>query len=149
MRTRRLTVVLAAAWLVLSASGCSGSHETPTLAGTTWELVQIQSMDDNQGSTPVPEPGRYTVAFGEDGRAAFRIDCNRGNGSWQAEPSEDGDSGNLTFGPIATTAMMCPPPTIDQQVAQALPHVRGYLLKDGQLHLSLFADGGILSWRPA
>lgn len=30
-----------------------------------------------------------------------------------------------------------------------LPFVRSYLLRDGQLHLSLMADGGILSWMPA
>jgi hypothetical protein len=31
--------------------------------------------------------------------------------------------------------------------AQA-PYVRGYLLKDGRLYLSLLADGGILAWEP-
>ncbi len=140
---------LPAVWVVLTASACAASQEAPTLAGTTWELVQIQSMDDSQGATPIPEPGRYTVSFGDDGQAAFRIDCNRGSASWQAESSDAGESGSLIFGPIATTLLMCPPPTVDQQVGTALSNVRGYLFKDGQLHLSLYADGGILSWRSA
>jgi heat shock protein HslJ len=105
-------------------------------------------MDDKQGITPVPDPSKFTVSFGTDGRAAFQIDCNRGNGSWQATPSGDA-SGSLTFGPIATTLMACPQPSMDQKVATALGFVRGYLFKDDQLHMSLLADGGILTWEPA
>ena len=45
--------------LVLAVStvtvGCS-SHREPPLEGTTWQLVSIQSMDDAQGTTPVPDP---------------------------------------------------------------------------------------------
>jgi len=33
-------------------------------------------------------------------------------------------------------------------MAQA-PYVRAYLLRNGRLHLSLMADGGILVWEPA
>ncbi len=103
-------------------------------------------MDDAQGTTTVPDPSKFTVEFAEDGRALFQIDCNRGNGSYTAEPSEDGDSGSLTFGPIATTMMMCPQPSLDQQVSMSLADVRSYLFRDNKLHLSKFADSGILSW---
>ena len=61
---------------------------------------------------------------------------------------EDG-SGTLTFGPIAVTRMMCPQPSLDQRVSTALSYVRTYLIKDGQLHMSLMADAGILTWEPA
>ena len=61
---------------------------------------------------------------------------------------EDG-SGTLTFGPIAITLMMCPQPSLDHRVSTALTYVRGYLIKDGQLHMSLLADAGILTWEPA
>ena len=104
-------------------------------------------MDDEQGTTTVPDPSKFTVSFGADGRAAFQIDCNRGNGSWEAVPSGE-DSGALTFGPIAVTRMMCPQPSLDQRVSTALSQVRGYLIKDGQLHMSLLADSGILTWEP-
>jgi hypothetical protein len=33
-------------------------------------------------------------------------------------------------------------------LARQLPYVRGYLLRDGRLSLSLWADGGILIWEP-
>jgi heat shock protein HslJ len=129
-------------------SGCS-KNEQFTLEGTAWQLVSIQSMDDAQGTTMVPDPGKFTVEFAKDGQAFFQLDCNRGKGTWQAQPGSSGDNGTLTFGPIATTMMMCPQPSFDQQVGQALGDVRTYVLKDNQLHLSKVADGGILTWKRA
>jgi hypothetical protein len=43
---------------------------------------------------------------------------------------------------------MCPPGSLAPRLMQQLPFVRSYLLRDGRLHLSLMADGGILSWAP-
>ncbi len=127
--------------LVVPASGAS-------LAGTSWQLVAIQSMDDAQGTTRVADPNRFTLHFGSDGRASLRLDCNRGTGSYEATPATDG-SGSLRFGPIAATRALCPPPHLDERVARDLGHVRSYLFKDGKLFLSLMADGGIYEWQPA
>ncbi len=118
-----------------------------SLAGSTWELVAIQSMDDAQGTTRIAKTETFSVSFAADGRANFRIDCNRGNASWKATPSADATSGSLEFGPLATTKMMCPPGSHDQKVMRDLPYVRSYLLKDGKLYLSLMADGGIYEWQ--
>jgi len=130
-------------------TGCSSTASSSpfTLEGTSWQLVSIQSMDDAQGTTTVPDPSTFTAVFDKDGRASFLLDCNRGNGSYQAQPSADGVSGTMTFGPIATTTMLCPQPSLDQRVSLALASVRGYLLKDDQLHMSQEADGGILDWK--
>ena len=118
----------------------------PPLAGTSWQLVSIASMDDAQGTTEVPDPTKFTVSLQADGNATFQIDCNRGNGSWSATPSDDPASGAIEFGPIAVTRMLCPQPSLDQRVSTALGDVRGYLIKDRQLHMSLMADAGILTW---
>jgi len=107
----------------------------------------MESMSDEQGTTAVDDPARYTVAFGADGHAAFRIDCNRGSASWQATASAP-DSGSLRFGLIALTRMACPQPSLEQRVITALGYVRGYRLIDGRLYMSLLADGGILHWQP-
>lgn len=120
----------------------------PELAGTSWQLLAIQSMDDLQGTTKVKQPGQFTLEFGRDGRAALRLDCNRGTGDYKVAPAGDGSSGSLTFGPVATTRAMCLPPHLDQRVARDLAYVRSYLLKDGKLYLSLMADGGIYEWAP-
>jgi heat shock protein HslJ len=120
-----------------------------SLAGTAWELVAIQSMDDAQGTTRIAKPESFTVRFAADGRASFRIDCNRGTTTWKITPSQESSSGSLEFGLLATTRAICPPGSQDQRVLRDLPHVRSYMLKDGKLYLSLMADGGIYEWRPA
>ncbi len=75
----------------------------PTLAGTQWQLMAIQSMDDAQGTTRPSTPQHYTVSFGADGRATLRLDCNRAFATWQATPSADGVSGQLMLGPLVGT----------------------------------------------
>jgi para-nitrobenzyl esterase len=133
----------------LATAGCGPARTLDPLAGTSWELVSIESMaPDEQPSTTIDDPGKYTVSFGGDGRAVFTVDCNRGNSSWQADAAAP-DSGSLTLGPIALTRMFCPQPSADAEVAAALGRVRSFLLSDGQLHLSLEADSGIMHWRPA
>jgi heat shock protein HslJ len=142
------------AWLSLSTilmiSACAtqpGSVRLPALAGNDWQLRSIQSMDDAQGTTKIPDTQRYTVSFSPDGKATLRLDCNRGSGSWQATPAA-ADSGSLTFGPIAVTRMFCGPDSLDQRIIRDLAYVRSYRLKDGNLYMSLMSDGGIYEWVP-
>lgn len=134
--------------VVMAASGCTSEPDAPTLGGTAWQLTSIESMDDNEGVTEVDDPTQYTVSFGEDGQASFQIDCNSGTSTWEAAPSGSDGSGGLTFGPIATTLMGCPQPSLDQKVSTLLPFVRSYLFADDQLHMTLEADGAILTWEP-
>ncbi len=133
--------------------GCTtpGGPAVPAapLAGTQWELVAIQSMDDAQGTIRIAQPERFTLTFGADGQLSLRLDCNRGTGRWTHTPASAGSaSGSLQIGPVASTRAMCPPPSLDTRVARDLGFVRSYLLKDGRLYLSLMADGGIYEWRP-
>jgi heat shock protein HslJ len=131
----------------LGAVGCGSAAATDPIVGTTWQLLEIESMTSEQPGTRITDPTKYTVTFGDDGQAAFQIDCNRGSGTFQTAAAAD-DSGSLTFGPIALTRMFCPQPSDDTKVAAALGYVRSYLLSNGQLHLSLLADSGIMHWEP-
>jgi len=136
--------------LATSVAGCatSPSDTRPdSLRGTAWRLLAIQSMDDAQGTTRIADPSRYTLRFDADDRAAIRLDCNHGTGTWAAEAARDG-TGSLQFGPIAMTRMFCPPPSLGDRVGRDLGFARSYRLKDGRLYLSLMADGGILEWEP-
>lgn len=133
----------------LLVAGCQSAplrSEHP-LSGTSWALVSIQSMDDAQGTTTITEPARYTVTFAPDGRARFLLDCNRGNGTWHAEPAGS-ESGGLRFEVLGTTRMQCAPDSFDQKLVRDMPYVRSYLLRDGRLYLGLMADGGIYAWTP-
>ena len=118
------------------------------LAGTQWRLVQFQSMDDAIPTMRPEEPSLYTMHLHGDGSVAMRLNCNRARGTWSARASADGTSGSFTFGPLAVTRALCPPPSMDEHVAAQAPFVRSYLLKGGSLHLSLIADGGIYTWEP-
>ena len=118
------------------------------LAGTSWRLVEFQSMDDAVGVTRPKDPSVYTMRLNADGTVEMRLNCNRANGNWSAEPSEDGSNGGFEFGPLAMTRALCPPPSMDEQIAAQSEYIRSYLLRDGNLYLSLMADGGIYAWQP-
>lgn len=145
----RTSVFLVFCCLTSCTTSPSLESSAAALAGTQWELVAIQSMNDTQGTTRIDSPEHFTVSFGADGRASFRFDCNRGTGSWKSAPSGDGTTGKLLFGPMATTRAMCPPPHLDERVVRDLAYVRSYMRKDGKLYMSLMADGGIYEWRAA
>ena len=134
--------------LVALLAACAASPSAQSgLAGTHWQLISIQSMDDAQGTTRIANPERYTLSFGRDGRASMGLDCNRGSGSWEAE-AKSADSGIIRFGAIAVTRAMCAPGSLDARVARDLPFSRGYVRKDGKLYVTLLADGGIYEWAP-
>jgi len=118
------------------------------LAGTNWRLVRFQSMDDAIGEIRPREPSAYTMMLDADGSVRMQLNCNRAVGTWSAAPASDAISGTFRFGPLATTRALCPQPSMDEQIARDAQWVRGYLLRDGLLHLSLMADAGIYSWEP-
>ncbi|MCA8966074.1 MAG: META domain-containing protein [Planctomycetes bacterium] len=140
-----LGLVSATVWAVPAlAAGAAASPAS--LAGTQWRLVEFQSMDDRQGVTRPSEGTRYTLWLHGDGTATMQLNCNRATGSWSASPGADGTSGRFEFGPLAATTAVCPPPSMDETIVSQSRYVRGYLLKDGRLHLSLMADAGIYVW---
>jgi heat shock protein HslJ len=111
------------------------------LAGTSWRLVNIASMDD---SVYVPDmPSAYTLKFRPDGSAAILADCNRGTGTWASEAS-----GQLQFGPVAATKALCRPGSLSERYLTQFEWVRSYVLKDGHLFLATMADGSIIEFEP-
>jgi heat shock protein HslJ len=115
--------------------------DTGSLAGTSWRLVEIKSMDD---SVYAPEnPDHYTLTFGSDGSMSVTADCNRGTGSWKSE-----SAGQLQFGVIAATQAMCPPNSLHDRFMGQFEWVRSYVLKDGHLFLATMADGSIIEFEP-
>jgi len=142
-----LASISLAACGTMSAGDTSASQPFTGLGGTSWRLVEFQSMDDAQGITRPDDPNKYTITFNEDGTLAIRLDCNRGFGSWQsASPSAAG--GALSFGPLGVTRAMCPEPSMDDLLANQLDYVRSFVIANGQLNMALMADGGIIVWEP-
>lgn len=122
--------------------GPEADAEPAKLAGTTWELVKIQSMDDTAW---VPaDSSRYTLSFAADGDASMRLDCNQGKTSWRSD-----GVGQLAFGPVATTNALCQDDGLSERYAAQFEFVRSYQLRDGDLFLATYADGAIIELRPA
>jgi para-nitrobenzyl esterase len=124
----------------LAACAHPGGQDRP-LAGTSWQLVRFQGGDD---SIVVPDDkAKYTIAFAADGTLAVRFDCNRGRGTWRSPGGS-----RLEFGPLALTRAMCPPGSLHDRLVKHWPYIRSYVMRDGRLHLSLMADGGIYELEP-
>jgi heat shock protein HslJ len=154
--------------LALAMAGCRPAGEAPAttadssatvtplatgkaaaaLGGTEWRLIEIQSMDDAVGTRKPAPDAVYTMRLAQDGTVNMVLNCNRANGTWTATPSADGASGQFTFGPLAATRALCPPPSLDEEISGQAQYIRGYLLRDGNLYLTLMADGGIWAWEP-
>ena len=144
-RCRRWPGLVAIALGAVGAVAAGGETAAP-LAGTQWRLVEFQSMDDRQGTTRPGAGTRYTMRLHGDGTVTMQLNCNRATGRWTARPGSDAQGGQFEFGPLAATRARCPPPSMDQSIVAQSAYMRGYLLKDGRLHLSLMADGGIYVW---
>ena len=130
-----------------ASAGTPVDSDNP-LSGTEWRLVEFQSMDDTIGTVKPEDPSFFTMRLNSDGTVNMRLDCNSASGTWISEPSEDGLSGRFEFGALAATRAMCPPPNLDEHILTQARYIRGYLLREGKLYLSLMADGGIYAWEP-
>ena len=131
-----------------SAQQAAMSSPANPLAGTSWRLLEFQSMDDATGTLRPADPSLYTMRLNKDGTVNMRLNCNRASGTWSAEPSANDASGHFEFGPLAGTRALCPPPSLDESIMAQAKFIRSYLLKEGRLYLSLMADGGIYAWEP-
>ncbi|WP_226666192.1 META domain-containing protein [Microbulbifer aggregans] len=141
---------VAATLLALATSAVSGRDiSESSLVDTEWRFVEFRSMDDAIGTKRPSVPARYTMRFHGDGTVTMQLDCNRATGIWTAKPGSDRKSGNFEFGPLATTSMHCPPPSMGEEIARQGRFVRSYLLEDDRLYLSLMADAGVFVWESA
>jgi hypothetical protein len=117
------------------------------LAATRWRLVEIQSMDDKQGTTRPPDPAKYNVAFdSEGGFLVMQLDCMRATGPYEDKRGSDRSGGEITIGPLKVEPASCPKPSVADRVARDMGYVRSYRLVNGRPALALMADGGIYVW---
>jgi heat shock protein HslJ len=132
----------------LILAGCAGkpssqenTHRTDpqVVLGRTWEW---ESTTNPVEKIVVPEPERFTVWLGADGRAQMRFDCNRGGGAIEISP------GRLSFGPLMSTRMACPPDSLDHVFMRDLQRVTSFFLRNDRLYLELLYDSGTMKFRP-
>ena len=139
------TVLLGMAILGFAAAGgLSNQNERSTdpqsVLDKTW---QWESTITPVEKIAVPNPERYTILLKADGRAQARFDCNRGGGDYQIS------AGKLSFGPLMSTRMACPPGTLDAAFMKDLQRVSSFFVLNGTLYLELPYDSGTMRFRPA
>lgn len=118
------------------ANGAAGAVAAPPLVGTTWYWFRTL---DPERSWEAPDPARYTLTLGADGRALVRADCNRGSGTYTLE------DGRLELGAIATTKMMCADAQgLDDRYLKQLGGIRLVGMTAGMLRADLYADAGTM-----
>jgi para-nitrobenzyl esterase len=119
----------------------STQPNSPSLAGTSWQLVKFQGSD---GTTLTPDDrAKYTIEFSAGGRLNARVDCNRGRGTWKAAGANQ-----VELSLLALTRATCPAGSLHDQIVKQWGYIRSYMIKDGHLFLSLMADGGIYEFEP-
>ncbi len=134
-----LTSMVMAGCATRSTSPGEGRSMDPqAVLGKLW---QWETTTTPLEKIEVTAPENYTLLLEPDGRARLRIDCNTGSGSFEI------DAGKLTFGPIMSTRMACPPGSLDGVFTRDLPRVVSFFLNDGRLYLELPYDSGTMQFR--
>ena len=140
---RTLLVLLVAMMVVGCTVGSSPiqrkrSTDPQTVLGKTW---QWESTITPVEKITVPDPERYTIILTDDGKLQARFDCNRGGGEYKIS------AGKLSFGPLMSTRMACPPDSLDGPFMRDLQRVTSFFLQDGLLYLELPYDSGTMKFR--
>jgi heat shock protein HslJ len=115
------------------------STDPRTILDKTW---QWESTITPAEKITVPAPERYTIFLQADGRAQMRFDCNRGSGGFKISP------GQLSFGPLLSTRMACPPDSLDSAFMRDLQRVVSFFVDNGTLYLELPYDSGTMKFCP-
>ncbi|MBE0618065.1 MAG: META domain-containing protein [Proteobacteria bacterium] len=114
--------------------------ELRSVVGKTW---QWEALITPVEKITVPNPENYTIRLTEAGKVEARFDCNRGGGTYQIAP------GKLTFGPLISTRMACPPGTLDAPFMRDLGRVNSFFVEGGKLYLELPLESGTMRFREA
>ncbi|MEM7610621.1 MAG: META domain-containing protein [Pseudomonadota bacterium] len=152
MNSRLLAVALSLSLLLIA--GCENSDQIPAAAaqGTKILTTQEQLLDIEwqwlQTVTPIETiitmvPTSYTLVLRRGGRAEMRFDCNRGRGSYELQDNK------LSFGPMSSTRMACPPDSQDAVYMNYLQRVTAFFMHDGMLYLELPAESGTMHFEPS
>lgn len=129
MKLARLLLVGAVAVAVASCCNCRKASSAHKALAGEWQVVQMN------GQSFKADDDSFTLVFGTDGKVHGKGDCNRLNGTF----TNDTAKGTLSFGPMASTRMMCPNQANEDMFLRTLADIDAYSI-DGRL-LMLFSDG--------
>jgi para-nitrobenzyl esterase len=139
--------------LALLTVGCARSSErlagagagvaSSALAGTKWTLVQFTGRRNDDVRVPAAVEN-YDITFGADGKVAVQADCDAGTGLWSTP-----ERSVLKFSQLAIARGTCQPASMSYKFLRDVAHMNTYVVRNGRLHISLIADGGVYEFKPA
>jgi len=109
-------------------SAVKRNTDPASVVNKTWQWQGTVTPVDR---ITVPQPERYTIRLTSEGRVQAVFDCNRGGGDYEMT------EGRLTFGPLLSTRMACPPDTQDEVFMRDLQRVQSFFVENGELFLEL------------
>ena len=125
--------------LGLAAAGCKADAVSPSdLMGGAWQLTSLQ--DGTSSAVAVTDPTRYTLGFGNDGRATVKSDCNTCGGAYSL------DGASFRMGPLACTRAFCGTASLDPAYPAALDKARAVTM-DTPADLTIHGDGVTLRFK--
>ncbi|MEZ4562246.1 MAG: META domain-containing protein [Thermomicrobiales bacterium] len=141
----RLAMTLLSLVLFLALTPLLTTHAAPAAAAPgipphVWEMDSFTLGND--APVDVGDPERYSAQFLPDGRAQFRLDCNRGQADYAAA------DGHVALAVFATTDALCPSGSYSEAFATLLMSAEGYRFDDTG-NLILRGPEGALRLRPA
>ncbi len=99
------------------------------LIGGTWHMTK--AVHGNDPPVVPKDPSQvHRCSSVTDGTLSLLADCNRGRGSYSADPPK------LHVGPAAITRMMCPPGSLDTIFLRDLSAAATFDIDDGELHVT-------------
>lgn len=128
---KKIFVSLCLAAVAVGFSSCGSTKNAAVLADINgeWDIIEVN------GAAVVPAPGQTFPYIGfntSTGVVQGNAGCNRIVGSFDKSM----ESGDIDLSALATTRMMCPDMTVEQNVMNALAQVKHYVrLGEGNIGL--------------
>lgn len=117
----------------------ASAAEAAEILDINWEWVSTVTPVER---VDAQKPENYTLRLQAGGTAVMQFDCNRGSGGYEL-------SGNqISFGPMISTRMACPPESQDFVYMSQLEKITSYFVQDGNLFLEMPYDSGTMRFRP-
>lgn len=128
----------------VAASAPESAEAAPEAAFDPADVLNVTWQWEGT-TTPVEEitvdsVGSYTLALLPGGLVQGKADCNRYRGTYTL----DGQS--LTFGPLVTTRMMCPPGSQADEFLKELANAALIFTEGENMYIDQFADGGTMKF---
>lgn len=121
--------------------GAAVSSTNPASAvNRTW---QWQMTITPENKITVAQPERYTILLDSEGKLQAKFDCNSGGGDYRIS------KGRISFGPLISTRMACPPDTQEALFIRDLQRVHSFFVEKGSLYLEVPLEGRIMQFRSA